>query len=136
MSCERQGEPRSVLKGSRAYDGAEVEFLPVGFARRLLPFRRPSGGVEALRQPGNGNGHSHPVGGLCYSVFKGAPLIMGRLSGRLIQSLFHPAGGQTQVYTDDVGPRDQGMQGAAQPPIGEGAVRAVGLRSPDIHGQR
>ena len=37
--------------------------------------------------------------------FKGAPLIMGRLSaaiGRLVQSLFHPAAGQCQVYIDDV----------------------------------
>ena len=37
--------------------------------------------------------------------FKAAPLVMGRLSaaiGRLLQSLFHPAEAQIQVYIDDV----------------------------------
>ena len=45
--------------------------------------------------------------------FKGAPLIMGRLSaaiGRLVQSLFHPAEGQTQVYIDDVALMLRGSQ--------------------------
>ena len=43
--------------------------------------------------------------------FKAAPLVMGRLSaatGRLVQSLFHPAEGQTQVNIDDVAPMLRG----------------------------
>ena len=52
--------------------------------------------------------------------FKAAPLVMGRLSaaiGRLLQSLFHPAAGQVQVYIEGHkgAPELSAVQGAACP---------------------
>ena len=96
-----QGEPRSVLKGSRAYDGAEVEFFLLDLQDAFCHFGVHPEELKHCVSPGMEMGTAILWVAMPFG-FKGAPLIMGRLSGRLIQSLFHPAGGQTQVYTDDV----------------------------------
>jgi hypothetical protein len=65
--------------------------------------------------------------------FKAAPLVMGRLSAAvewLVQSLFHPASGQVQVYIDDVEP------GTAQPAVSKGAVRLGSVWSLSCPSQR
>ena len=93
-----------MLKGSRSYEDAEVEFVLVDLQDAFCHFGIHAQELKHCISPGM----EHSTAILWVPMlfgFKGAPLIMGRLSaaiGRLVQSLFHPAAGQCQVYIDDV----------------------------------
>ena len=63
--------------------------------------------------------------------YTAAPLIMGRLSAavaRLVQSLLHPAEGQTQMYVDDLLILLRGKAGASRASASPGDLHARGLR--------
>lgn len=98
------GEQRSVLKSSRAYSEAEREFVMLDLQDAFCHFGVRREELKHCISPGMENGTAILWVAMLFG-FKGAPLIMGRLSaaiGRLVQSLFHPAAGQTQVYIDDI----------------------------------
>ena len=98
------GEQKSVLKSSRAYNEAEIEFVMLDLQDAFCHFGVRREELKHCISPGIENGTAILWVAMLFG-FKGAPLIMGRLSaaiGRLVQSLFHPAAGQSQVYIDDI----------------------------------
>ena len=100
----QEGSQRSVLKGSRAYQESEVEFVLLDLKDAFCHFGVHPDELKHCVSPGVVNGTALLWVAMLFG-FKAAPLIMGRLSsaiGRLLQSLFHPAAGQVQVYIDDV----------------------------------
>jgi hypothetical protein len=84
----------SILKGSRAYEQAEVEFILIDLQDAFCHFGVHPDELRHCISPGLESGT-----GILWVA------MLGRLSaaiGRLVQSLFHPASGQVQVYVDDV----------------------------------
>lgn len=132
-----QGEPRSVLNGSRAYDGAEVEFFLLDLQDTFCHFGVHPEELKHCVSPGMEMGTAILWVAMLFG-FKGAPYHgQAQCTNRKVDTVpLSPCRRSDPGVHRRCGPRDQGMQGAAQPPIGEGAVRAVGLRCPDIHGQR
>ena len=99
-----EAEQRSVLKGSKAFGAAEVEFFMLDLQDAFCHFGVRPEELKHCVSPGMENGTAILWVAMLFG-FRGAPLIMGRLSaaiGRLIQSLFHAAEAQTQVYIDDI----------------------------------
>ena len=95
---------RSVLRGSKAYLQDEVEFILLDLKDAFCHFGVHPDELKHCVSPGLECGTALVWVAMLFG-FKGAPLVMGRLSaaiGRLLQSLFHPASGQVQVYIDDV----------------------------------
>lgn len=103
---ELRGEDRrrSALKGSRTHGESEVEFILLDLQDAFCHFGVHASELKHCVSPGLESGTALLWVAMLFG-FKGAPLVMGRLSaavGRLLQSLFHPAAGQVQVYIDDV----------------------------------
>ena len=93
-----------MLKSSTAFKDSEVEFILLDLQDAFCHFGVHPAELKHCISPGLTNGTALLWVAMLFG-FKGAPLIMGRLSaaiGRLLQSLFHPAEGQVQVYIDDV----------------------------------
>ena len=104
QELRREGTQRSVLKSSTAFKDSEVEFILLDLQDAFCHFGVHPAELKHCISPGLTNGTALLWVAMLFG-FKGAPLIMGRLSaaiGRLLQSLFHPAEGQVQVYIDDV----------------------------------
>ena len=98
----RAREQRSALKGSRAYKESEVEIILLDLQDAFCHFGVHTTELKHCISPGLESGTALLWVAMLFG-FKGVPLVMGRLSadvGRLLQSLFHPAAGQVQVYID------------------------------------
>ena len=95
---------RPILKSGRTYSETEVGFVLIDLQDAFCHFGVHQDELRHCISPALENGTGILWVAMLFG-FKAAPLIMGRLSaaiGRLIQSLFHPASGQVQVYIDDV----------------------------------
>ena len=103
---------RSILKSSKAFKDTEVEFCLLDLQDAFCHFGVHPTELKHCVSPGLESGTGILWVAMLFG-FKGAPLIMGRLSaaiGRLVQSMFHPAAAQTQVYIDDVALMLRGSQ--------------------------
>eukprot|EP00435_Cladocopium_sp_Y103_P057196 s804_g19.t1 len=99
-----QGTQRSALKTSRKYEESITEFILIDLQDAFCHFGVHPDELKHCVSPGLESGTALVWVAMLFG-FKGAPLVMSRLSaavGRLIQSTFHPAAGQTQVYIDDI----------------------------------
>eukprot|EP00435_Cladocopium_sp_Y103_P022173 s2755_g5.t1 len=100
----KEEKTTSVLKGSRSFEEAAIEFMLIDLQDAFCHFGVHPKELRHCVSPG-----LHSGTGILWTAmlfgYKAAPLVMSRLSatvGRLVQSLFHPAAGQVQVYIDDV----------------------------------
>ena len=95
---------RSALKTSSRFANSEVEFVLIDLQDALCHFGLHPTELKHAVSPGLENWTGIVWCAMLFG-FKRAPLIMGRLSaaiGRLLQSTFHPASGQVQIYIGDV----------------------------------
>ena len=90
---------RSALKTSSRFASSEVEFVLIDLQDAFCHFGLHPTELKHAVSPALENGTGIVWCAMLFG-FKGAPLIMGRLSaaiGRLLQSTFHPASGQVQI---------------------------------------
>eukprot|EP00435_Cladocopium_sp_Y103_P073963 s637_g46.t1 len=99
-----EGTSRSVLRTSKEFERSEIEFFLVDLADAFCHFGIHPDELKHCISPGLENGTGIVWCAMLFG-YKAAPLVMSRLSaaiGRLVQSTFHPASGQCQIYIDDL----------------------------------